>query len=221
MSNRLRRTPPSMVRQEIAKYANHVGMVVWSSNHCLHNFCTLFIGLLDIRNPTKGMSLWHVLRSDNAQLELLGALAKTSSISAGLKSEVSWAAEKAQKLCSLRNDVVHAPNFPLLQSSPSGIEVILLPHPVAVLPTRMNRLLDKPNDRKKLAALSGDLYALGEYAQRLYIEISAPQSIKDSGFLPSLPDRPTLQSLAEQTPLRNPILKKPIVARPRRRSLAE
>jgi hypothetical protein len=106
---RFERVPRILVKKykkPVEKISTPIGELVWASNAANGAFLLLFCEIVNPKDDRVGISIWHALKSDSAQRDvLLAAALATAKYS--IASRVKWAMQKAGKLSSIRNDAVH------------------------------------------------------------------------------------------------------------------
>jgi len=186
-----RRMPREYSKQANA-YAKQVGRILWAYNRLHGQLSIIFAALVTPDRRSLAAMVWHALKADSAQRDILqAAILERSEVPANLAEAVEWLVNVCDKLSTHRNDPAHTPMT-------AGIdfvakEIIILPDLFAANPQKAARL-----SRKDLALfhrrLEGDLLALGKYAEHVNVWISMwhqqPQARQ-----PPLPYRPRLQAI--------------------------
>lgn len=98
-------------RELIANHALHVGRVTIAWNALQATQCEMFARMVTPSDHKMGYALWHTLRSDRSQREMLAnALKHRLQHRPKPLEEFKWFLGKMPGLEDRRNDVVHAPH---------------------------------------------------------------------------------------------------------------
>lgn len=96
-------------------YKLALGKVAHAWNHMQEHIGLLFCEVADLHD-SMGMAIWHALRSDRSQRDLLEAAAEVASITADwicdipqAKADIDWLLKKVNALGDGRNSAIHAP----------------------------------------------------------------------------------------------------------------
>lgn len=181
---KLRRKTKLAKSKSISQYSTRTGEVIWAWNQLHLALRRLFVYLVTPKNLEAGYAMWHSIRSDNVQRDILRAaldhmVSKTATISEGLE----WLLDVVGKLAPYRNDAVHVPT--ILNWTESAY--VTADRFTNTAPAK--RLAALPNLRQFHRLLRDDLYALTNYASALRMEMEAP------GKYGAFPPPPKLQSI--------------------------
>jgi hypothetical protein len=198
-----RLTMPPDVRRAWSIHARQAGEVITACND-LHASCfDLFAILLDHPDDLSvPHAVWHSVRSDSDQREMLLALAGAIyAHNSPEYEEIKWLKRKAYKMASFRNDPAHTPiSFTLIKVG----KLRAVPNPFIAQEQRLKRLTDKPlHFNWKL--IRDDMHLLARFVQYAALAVRFP------GQSP-WPRRPVLRSLPESDPKKgqtNPARGKP------------
>ncbi|HKT16127.1 MAG TPA: hypothetical protein VJR87_12065, partial [Allosphingosinicella sp.] len=170
-------------------------------NH-LHNQLFLlfyyFIGVHDpgkevngLRYSLRAHSLWHAVRSDSGQRDLLAAAA-TGMLSTARMKSLLWLLECTRKIGADRNALIHAN----VTSGGLKLEVEIVPDRLAH-PQHYKRLSSKDSDRD-WKRLTDDLDTLSMYASRIWHSLNFRGTAIDvdrGGRFYTWPQRPRLRAV--------------------------
>ncbi|MCK1736618.1 hypothetical protein IVA79_22340 [Bradyrhizobium sp. 138] len=126
-------------RALLEPYKLALGKVAHSWNHMQEQLGVLFCMVAGLDNRM-GMAIWHALKSDRSQRELLQAAIEAASDDEEwtndfpkAKEDISWILKKVNKLTDGRNSAIHAPVFSVVVGEPE---------------LRPNTILGNPNAAK-------------------------------------------------------------------------
>src|SRR6267142_1784276 len=191
---------PKEIRAPFRAYTAVIGELVWASNYSHSAFEILFSHVATPTEFQTGRSIWHSATSDRGQLQMLAAATERSGrISAKMRANILWAAEKAKKLAESRNDAVHSSTIVLPKATPVKIAISEL----GTKPKRYDKLERTVDLKKRFRLVKGDLWKLGRYVHALWPHLA--------GFdaLPPLPRRPRLASIPKSNPKKRLLRAKP------------
>jgi hypothetical protein len=157
----LPRRMAKIYRKPSARYAKAIGELVWASNFAHGAFRFLFCSLLKSENDLAGDDIWHALKSDSSQRDILLASAHYANISPGVYNRIVWIHRMAGKLATIRNDAVHTEMFFRTDSDGGLIDE---PPMVMANPARRKRLDKNPKLLEIFNRARGDFIQLGAYA---------------------------------------------------------
>lgn len=93
--------------------ARGLGLVALSYNDLLISLSGLFNATMKIQNQLITDTIWHVIRSDRDQVNLIASLAASKasgiSIPQNIRVEMKWATDRTNELIDARNDLLHSP----------------------------------------------------------------------------------------------------------------
>lgn len=175
--------------QEAAdEFAEPVGRTIWAWNYCHAAFLRLFTLTATPQNMLIGYAMWHTLKSDAAQRELLIAAAEVAfAKNYKILRRIDWAKRAGDSLSTIRNDAAHLATAWRTLPNPK-----IVPDPISTAPKRMRRVRAYEDLQKKLTLLQGDLIALCHFLSALSTVIAFPN-------LYPLPRRPKLRSIPESS----------------------
>jgi hypothetical protein len=173
-------------KRAIRPHALTTGHVVWASNYLHTHLHIVFMFVVGHKETAIGM--WHSLRNDKPQLELLqAAIEATPHIGEADKVRLTWIVKKAISLGEKRNDLVHLPTTISIKYTSSGrMPLSVSPTPVATPPGRLERV-ENPRWRASLRLLIGDLIALARYAGVIWQRLGEQQEHRRQIALPQRP----------------------------------
>ena len=179
------------VRPALAKYAALVGEVTYASNAMHATFFLLFQMLFDMRQSDSVGAIWHSLRSDDLQRNVLkAAVEKSHKLRNRPKNAFIWAINKAGKLAEYRNAAIHT----AFEYGPDGKGgFVIEPSDWAVEPRRLEKLL-RLGHENLFKLLIGDFTALEEYISHTSEAILGTDDPEPSEHVP-LCRRPLLRSI--------------------------
>jgi len=177
---------PEVFKQGIDEIAAPIGEVIWAWNYCHSAFHRLFAAVVNPHEIGIGYALWHAVPSDSAQREMLMLAAGPALLEKPkIFSKVVWAKKQADKLSTVRNDVVHMATA----VQPHLNKTSLVVDELSTAPKRSRRLKER-DVKKLLSPLRGDLIALANYVSLLQFAYERPERFP-------LPRRPRLLSTQE------------------------
>ncbi len=179
------RTIPSDALPKVKTYAQRIGRLLWAWNRIHSAFAVMFASFVDRRQTRAGQALWHAVKTDTAQRDMLAALLPfQTSIRPEVAEGVEWLLEVTGKLAQHRNDVVHTPMFQNYRRDNA-----VVPDATSGDPKRVQRL-GRPDLRQFHRSLTDDLVALSQFAWFLASEIRFPQQHWTSPEIPRLRSLP-------------------------------
>jgi hypothetical protein len=96
-------------------YFAALGQVAHAWNHLQEEFAELFCSVTGLGN-SMGLAIWHSLRSDRAQREMVRAAIRAAAADEGwtekfpqARQDVEWALDEANRIAERRNRAIHAP----------------------------------------------------------------------------------------------------------------
>jgi hypothetical protein len=183
---------PKTYAKEVKKYSRQSGTILWAWNRIHAAFAESFVEIVDPNEPDVGLALWHAIKADTGQRDMLReALPVRRGIETKTAEALEWLLDVADMLSPHRNDIAHTPMA--MAGALSGL--IFEPDPFAGDPKRVARL-GRPDREAFHKALTGDLIALSFYAMTIAMALRSP------GLLLSWPRRPRLRSFPRgQVPL--------------------
>ena len=176
----------STLEESLQPYAEELGNLVIDWNTMQEGFCMLFCVLLEVENSDKALAIWHLLKSDKLQRDLVVkvaphcALIKKDPKVIGL---IEWAVNNAMGLGNHRDDAVHSPYVVLMQEPISLGSLSLLGHPRAIGFTDKELISEFARIRGNIRAMTIFVYKLQQYIIDL----------KHQNGHPTLPEKPSLQ----------------------------
>lgn len=158
--------------------ATALGEVTLAWNDLHLSLSGLFWAILQIPNGLTPGAIWHSIKSDRVQRDMLGALAESHALGHALspnaRKEITWLIKQAKSIEDLRNDLLHSPFMK------SG-ELIFPYH--GGLHTRAKKLTGK-DILKEARWFYETTIALRDYAEEIEEALRRPQI--------AWPQRPTL-----------------------------
>lgn len=98
--------------------------VAWNGLH--ETMCLLFCTVMEADITNQHTAIWHALKVDRAQREMLLAAAKTTirgAVPTPFYDDVKWLCERTDALEDLRNDALHSPYWGFIRG-PSDIVIM-------------------------------------------------------------------------------------------------
>lgn len=92
---------------DFVKIAPEIGYVSWAWNALHADLCDLFLGVLRANSPEPFRSIWHAIRSDSGQRDVLLAAAESSVKDKECLAEIRWLVTEVDNLAAIRNDTAH------------------------------------------------------------------------------------------------------------------
>jgi hypothetical protein len=167
-------------------YAEELGNLVIDWNTMQEGFCMLFCVLLEVENFDKALAIWHLLKSDKLQRDLVDAVAPHCSL---IRKDpkaielIKWAVKHAMELGTHRDDAVHSPYVVLMEEPISLGSLSHFNHPRA-LGLKEAELIGE------FARIKGNIKAITLFVYKLQQYII---DLKHQNEHPTLPERPSLQ----------------------------
>ena len=188
----LSRQLPAKVRPIFRRHAQQTGQIMAASNILHSMFFCIFWTLVAKDNHALALSIWHVLRSDKAQRDMLLAAAQaTLKKDRRMLARIKWAKERAEDLAVHRNDPAHTAMFPVETSGRPELWLDM----IASKKASIDRLMQTPTDRR-WQRTCGDLIALYRYCAQIFLALSLPDEHL------TLPERPQLRAVRQTTAVR-------------------
>jgi hypothetical protein len=188
---------------EFAPYVTALGQFALAWNELQASLCELFSIVALERPPLAGEMvnytptyIWHSIKSDRAQREMLEAAIKHSRLSNGnnLSQDGLWLAGRVGSLEDRRNDILHSPLIPLSIGKDS---TKIVPNKFGKNP-RAEKLDTAADLLEEIQSARDNATLLSDYAQRLVaalLNAGAPWPNK-----PSLQGRRPKGKMAGQNP---------------------
>ncbi len=191
-------TPQQRQREQERQFkplALKIGWIAYEWNRLQETLAELFADALG--NHTPAFKIWHSLRSDLTQREMLKAAAEDK-MAFGAESlkrvwaEILWVTNEATALSHKRNDALHAPFFFVTHAD--KIEVL----PLHIFGNQKAKKLLSKDILKEFEWYKNNLAVLADYAMSLHY------AVRFTGDF-SLPTRPVMPSLGQKaSPKRSP-----------------
>ena len=187
---RTSRRPMQFVEKEVDEHIRHVGEITFAWTQLQAALFAIFYALLR-REHKLAHGIWHSIRNDSAQRDMLlaAAEAKLSKKHKSVLNQIKWIVDCTSALSTHRNDLTHTP-LALDYDGDAGV-TYTIPDFVSGREASVTRLRQH-NDRSQWRKVSGDLRALESYARYIGVRIMGGVNRPISG---SWPRRPKLQSL--------------------------
>lgn len=185
VSRKKKKDPNASVAED---HAQKTGEIIgqWNSLHSV--LMAFFCEFVERDDVDPGRSIWHTLKSDLSQRDILSSLAEVRlKKRTGLKKGLKWLIKSVGKLAAYRNAYAHAPVHYSIE--PDGSTKIV-PSSLAASPGHFD-VLTKLSDKKVYRDLMGDLIALEGYGGALWFATFIPERY-------SSPKRPPLRLLPAQ-----------------------
>ncbi|MFN3350805.1 hypothetical protein [Pseudorhodoplanes sp.] len=184
-------------QKALEAYHLALGKVAHAWNHMQENLGVLFCeisGLADMM----GMGIWHALKSDRTQRDLLEAALKTRASDEGFgqtfpkaKVDIEWLLKKVNALADSRNSAVHAPIF-ALPSEDGGSEIL----PFTLLQNPNAEKLSEKDILAEFEWYEGYFTALRKFAASMAVALAHERL----GFvLGPWPERPLLPTVRQRS----------------------
>jgi hypothetical protein len=196
-------TPQQRQREQERQFkplALKIGWIAYEWNRLQETLAELFADAMG--NHTPAFKVWHSVRSDLTQREMLKAAAEDK-MAFGAESlkrvwaEILWVTNEATALSHKRNDALHAPFFFVTHAD--KIEVL----PLHFFGNQKAKKLLSKDILKEFEWYKNSLAVLADYAMILHY------AVRFTGDF-SLPSRPALPSLGQKaSPKRSPRRNKP------------
>ena len=183
------RRMPSVYSKTLKNYVQQVGRILWAWNRLHGALGDAFAFVISPGDMTPARAVWHAVKADTAQRDMLRALlVNTPGIPSQLSEALEWLLDVSGKLSQHRNDVAHVP---MAQAIEAGkIEVI--PDMFSGDPARVDRLA-RPDRKAFHKKLQGDVISLSYYARAVASEIGLLMQTPSRPW--TLPNRPRLRSI--------------------------
>jgi hypothetical protein len=168
-------------------YAIDLGWCVYEWNRLQASFADLFA--LAVGNDRVGFAIWHAVKSDLTQRDMLMAASEQSYKDKDPPrafDDIKWLIDRTSKLINPRNDAIHAP---LVFVNESLGNISLMPLYFLGSP-RAKNLADK-DLLKEIAWCRAYTHLLAEFAENLMFSIKFYPALKPEER-PAWPDRPPL-----------------------------
>jgi hypothetical protein len=205
---KLSRRRPKEFRVAAGKHARQIGEIALAWNALQHSFFVLFYKILN--DYPRAHAIWHSLKSDRAQREMLLSVAIVSDrLPKSLIGHLAWAVRSATKLSEFRNIVIHTP---VMYLDSSG-RVLTVPNAVSAKRSTVKRLRIEPI-AKRWRLIRGDLIILTDFCHAIY------EHIVVGGLSASWPHRPTLLAIPKSNRIARRAPPARAAPRPRRRPRA-
>ena len=183
----LSRQLPAKMRPIFRKHAQQTGQIMAASNILHSMFFCIFWTLVAKDNHALAHGLWHVLRSDKAQRDMVLVAAQTTlKKNRRLLVQIKWAKERADDLATHRNDPVHTTMFPVDTDGRPELWLDMF----AAKKASLDRLTQTPTDHL-WQRTCGDLTALYRYCGHIFLALALPDEHL------TLPKRPQLQAVRQ------------------------
>ena len=172
-------------------YAEAIGQLIMSWNTMQDSFCTLFCILMESNKLGKALAIWHAIKNDRSQRELVKAIAPHCSVLQKDKKAIeliSWAVKCADATGSHRDDAAHSP-YAIQIAEPVELTTnFALGHPKAINLKDIDLLDEFKRIRHNAGQITCFVYHLTQYVSNL-----------KSGEKPwPLPQKPSLQTTRPQ-----------------------
>lgn len=180
----LRRTLWEAKSKSIRQYATRTGEVIWAWNFLHERLQMVFVWLALPDDLEAGLAIWHSIRSDSSQRNLLrAALENMAPKSASWFQGAMWLMDAIEKLAPHRNDATHVPTIL------NWTERAYVTASFFAKPAQAKRLTSSPGLYRFHRLLRDDLYVLSNYATAIRLEMREP------GKYGRFPGPPELQSI--------------------------
>jgi hypothetical protein len=171
--------------------AVEIGWIAYEWNRLQETFAELFIDVLG-SDPAIALKVWHSLRSDLAQREMLRAAVDHKAATATpefkpIWAEILWLIKEATDLSMKRNDALHVP-FVFI-THPDKIEVL----PLYFLGNPKAKKLATREVLKEFQWYRASGAVLADYAMSLHYAVTEPEIFPSRG-------RPVMPSLGQKPP---------------------
>jgi hypothetical protein len=178
-------------------YQLALGKVAHAWNHMQENLGLLFCGISGL-DDTMGLGIWHALKSDRSQRDLLEAALLAASADEGFtndlpkaKEDIEWLLKKVNALADGRNSAIHAPIFSL-----TGGEAEIRPLTIYQNPNAA-KLLGK-DILTEFEWYEAYFSVIRKFAAAMCIAM-AGRRLTEFGSLGPWPDRPLLPTVQQKS----------------------
>lgn len=180
----LTRSQENGLLKDVDRYARQVGQVMWAWNNLQGEYLRLFAALINYRNRERGTAVWHTIISDQAQRDMVEAVAPLVLCETGHQkralSGILWSLAETRKLAGFRNYAAHVPMEPdYLRRTGSPV----MPHAELARPSAV-KTLNSVGYRRLYRLLRSDLLVLAGYVHVVTFEL---YGIGSTGTLPRRP----------------------------------
>jgi hypothetical protein len=175
-------------------YQLALGKVAHAWNHMQENLGMLFCGLSGL-DDTMGLGIWHALKSDRSQRDLLEAAILAASLGEDFnsdfptaKEDIEWLLKKVNALADGRNSAIHAPIFSLTSGEAEIRPLTIYRNPNAA------KLLGK-DILAEFEWYEAYFVAIRKYAAAICLALASrhPATLTSLGPWPDRPLLPTVQ----------------------------
>lgn len=176
---------PKHFAGNVKSYSRTAGGILWAWNRIHAVFADCFAVLACPDNPERGLAIWHAVKADTAQRDMLTAALENTATDPKVAEALDWLLNLMGKLSQHRNDVAHTPMAHVIDLNKP---IQLAPDFFSGDPARVNRLsrADLADFHRKF---TGDLIALSYYAFCVAGELRSPR------LYLAWPQRPALQCI--------------------------
>jgi len=166
---------------EFAPYVTALGRFALAWNELQANLCELFSVVALERTPRAGdmvnyapTYIWHAIRSDRSQRDMLKAAIMHSQIARGaeLKEHGEWLCSRVNDLEERRNNILHAP---LIQWQRGTAETEIIPNVFSRNP-RALKLAEAEDILKEITSATNYALELSTYAIRILNAVLGPSA---------------------------------------------